>query len=109
MTTHAQQQRRACGLIGITRRGLRRVPAPDRNLQLRQRLRELAEERRRWGCPLLYLLMRREGWRANHKRVERLYREEGRHCAAGGQSNLGGRLHPRQPDRRLALSRLRRA
>jgi putative transposase len=40
-------------------------------------LRELAEERRRWGCPLLYLMLRREGWRANHKRVERLYREEG--------------------------------
>src|SRR6202051_4181121 len=49
----------------------------DRNRRLRQRLRELAEERRRWGCPLLYLMLRREGWRANHKRIERLYREEG--------------------------------
>jgi putative transposase len=39
-------------------------------------LRELAEERRRWG-PLFYLMLRRKGWRANHKRVERLYREEG--------------------------------
>ncbi len=26
---------------------------------------------------MLYLMLRREGWRANHKRVERLYREEG--------------------------------
>jgi putative transposase len=77
MTTHRLSQRRACGLIGITRRGFQRAPAEDRNRQLRQRLRELAEERRRWGCPLLYLLLRREGWRANHKRVERLYREEG--------------------------------
>ena len=24
---------------------------------------------------MLYLMLRREGWRANHKRVERLYRE----------------------------------
>jgi putative transposase len=40
-------------------------------------LRELAQERRRWGCPLLYLMLRHEGWRTNHKRVERLYREEG--------------------------------
>ena len=70
-------QRRACGLIGITRRGLKRAPVVDRNRGLRQRLRELAEARRRWGCPLLYLMLRREGWRANHKRVERLYREEG--------------------------------
>ena len=77
MTTHELSQRRACGLIGITRRGLKRAPAEDRNRGLRQRLRELAEERRRWGCPMLYLMLRREGWRANHKRVERLYREEG--------------------------------
>jgi putative transposase len=77
MTTHALSQRRAWGLIGITRRSLRRAPAKDRNDELRQRLRELAEERRRWGCPMLYLMLRREGWRANHKRVERLYRQEG--------------------------------
>jgi putative transposase len=37
----------------------------------------LAEERRRWGCPMLYQLIRREGWPVNHKRIERLYREEG--------------------------------
>jgi putative transposase len=77
MTTHELSQRRACGLIGITRRGLKHAPGADRNRELRQRLRELAGERRRWGCPLLYLMLRREGWRANHKRVERLYREEG--------------------------------
>jgi len=77
MTTHDLSQRRACGLIGITRRGLKRAPTEDRNRKLRQRLRELAEQRRRWGCPMLYLMLRREGWRANHKRVERLYREEG--------------------------------
>ena len=77
MTTHRLSQRRACGLIGITRRGFRRVPGDDRNRLLRQRLRELAEERRRWGCPLLYRMLRREGFEAHHKRVERLYREEG--------------------------------
>ena len=69
-------QRRACGLIGITRRSFRRVLGEDRNRLLRRRLRELAEERHRWG-PTLYLLMRRKGFKANHKRVERLYREEG--------------------------------
>lgn len=77
MTTHHLSQRRACGLIGITRRAFRRTPGEDRNRQLRLRLRELAEERRRWGCPLLYQMLRREGSKANHKRVERLYREEG--------------------------------
>jgi putative transposase len=77
MTSHELSQRRACGLIGITRRSLCRLPAPDLDQELRQRLRTLAEERRRWGCPMLYQVIRREGLRVNHKRVERLYREEG--------------------------------
>jgi putative transposase len=77
MTSHDLSQRRACGLLGITRRGLKCAPVEDRNRSLRQRLRELAEARRRWGCPMLYLMLRREGWAVNHKRIERLYREEG--------------------------------
>ena len=77
ISTHGLSQRRACGLIGITRRTFRRAPGPDRNLKLRERLKQLAEERRRWGCPMLYRIIRREGWRVNHKRIERMYREEG--------------------------------
>jgi putative transposase len=76
-TDHGLSERRACGLMEITRRSFRREAAPDRNQELRERLRALAEERRRWGCPLLYRVLRREGWRINHKRIERLYREEG--------------------------------
>jgi putative transposase len=74
---HQLSQRRACGLMGITRRTFRHAPAEDRNRELRERLRSLAEERRRWGCPMLYQIIRREGFAVNHKRVERLYREEG--------------------------------
>ena len=77
IATHGLSQRRACGLLELTRRSFRRAPQPDRNQELRQRLRALAEERRRWGCPMLYQVIRGEGWRVNHKRVERLYREEG--------------------------------
>lgn len=77
MTSHGLSQRRACGLVGITRRSYRRVATVDRNRELRERLRALAEERRRWGCPMLYRVLRREGWAVNHKRIERLYREEG--------------------------------
>jgi len=54
IATHGLSQRRACGLIEITRRSFRRPPRSDRNQELRQRLRALAEERRRWGCPMLY-------------------------------------------------------
>jgi hypothetical protein len=61
IATHGLSQRRACGLCEITRRSFRRPPRSDRNQEIRQRLRALAEERRRWGCPMLYQLIRREG------------------------------------------------
>ena len=44
---------------------------------LRQRLRELALERVRWGYRRLHVLLKREGVVVNHKRVYRLYRDEG--------------------------------
>ena len=44
---------------------------------LRQRLRELAVERVRWGYRRLHVVLKREGVQVNHKRVYRLYREEG--------------------------------
>ena len=44
---------------------------------LRRRLKELSEVRVSYGYRRLYVLLRREGWRINHKRVNRLYRDEG--------------------------------
>jgi putative transposase len=44
---------------------------------LRRRLRELAQARPRFGYLRLHVLLRREGWLVNKKRVHRLYREEG--------------------------------
>ena len=77
MASHHLSQRRACGLLGITRRAFGHQPGPDRDHGLRQRLRVLAETHRRWGCPMLHRVLRREGALVNHKRIERLYREEG--------------------------------
>lgn len=75
--THGYSQRRACRLLAMNRRTCRRLVTPDKDEALRARLRELAEMRRRFGSPRLTVLLRREGWRVNHKRVERVYREEG--------------------------------
>lgn len=44
---------------------------------MRKRLRELAEQRKRFGSPRLHILLQREGLVINHKRTERIYREEG--------------------------------
>jgi putative transposase len=42
-----------------------------------QRLKALAAENSKWGCPQLHEQLRREGFVINHKRTERLYREMG--------------------------------
>ena len=55
---------------------VRRTAAADAP-ELRQRLRELAGERRRFGYRRLGVLLEREGMRLNHKKLYRLYREEG--------------------------------
>jgi putative transposase len=71
-------QRRACRLVGTARSSVRygRRRGSDDGL-LRTRLRELAAQRPRFGYRRLHVLLRREGIVINHKRLERLYREEG--------------------------------
>ena len=69
-------QRRACGLMGIQRSSCRYPGRRNPEAGLRRRLRELAETRRRFGYWRLRVLLEREGWRVNHKKVYRLYVEE---------------------------------
>jgi putative transposase len=69
-------EKRACGLIGITRWSNRYSSRKDSQAALRLRLRELAGSRVRYGYRRLTVLLRREGWAVNAKRVYRLYREE---------------------------------
>jgi putative transposase len=69
--------RKACDLVGLFRPVYRYRPRPDKDEAIRERLRQLAQERKRFGSPRLHLLLRREGLAANHKRTERLYRKEG--------------------------------
>src|SRR6185369_17981589 len=75
--THSLSERRACKLSSLDRSSFRYQSVPDKNSDLRKRLRELAEQRRKFGAPRLHTMLRREGHLINHKRTERLYREEG--------------------------------
>lgn len=69
-------QVRACRLVGLNRSSMNYRPRrPDDSL-LRQRLRELAAERRRFGYRRLGWLLEREGHVLNRKKLYRLYREE---------------------------------
>ena len=56
---------------------LRYQSTRDRQDALRRRLRELAAVRVRFGYRRLTVLLKREGWRVNAKRVYRLYVDEG--------------------------------
>ena len=84
-------RRRACRLVGISRSVVEREPKRDREHgRLRERLRALAGERRRFGYRRLHALLRREGWPANHKLIERLYREEKLAIRRRGRQKRGG-------------------
>jgi putative transposase len=69
-------QRRACGLMELYRATCRYRRRRGEDQPLRTRLRELAETRRRFGYRRLQVLLQREGWHVNHKRIYRLYVEE---------------------------------
>lgn len=72
-------ERRACRLVG-QHRSTQRLPAPPARPveeQLRCRLREIAREHTRWGYRRAAVQLRREGFLVNHKRVQRLWRQEG--------------------------------
>jgi len=73
----AVSERRACRVIGCHRKTYRYKSRAKDQTALRMRLRELASVRVRYGYRRLHVLLQREGWRVNHKRVYRLYRLEG--------------------------------
>ena len=75
----AASERRACGLVKVHRATCRYRRRRVEDSRLRERLRELAATRRRFGYRRLKILLKREGFAVNHKRVYRLYVEE-KHC-----------------------------
>jgi putative transposase len=70
-------ERRACALVGLGRSTCRYRPRRPDWPALRDRLRALAGERRRFGYRRLYVLLRREGFLVNRKRIYRLYTQDG--------------------------------
>ena len=77
MNEKSYSQRRACALAGIDPRVYRRRSKRPADMELRARMKELAAERRRFGYRRLHILLKREGWEVNWKKLYRIYREEG--------------------------------
>lgn len=77
MTSLGRSIRKACLLVGLSRASYDYQPVTDRDGELREKIVELAHQRRRFGAPRIHLLLRRAGLVVNHKRTERIYQEEG--------------------------------
>ena len=76
MRDHDISQRHACRIVGVDPKTVRRVRPPD-NTDVREAMREIAGKRRRFGYRRIGILLEREGHVMNHKKLYRLYREEG--------------------------------
>lgn len=69
-------ERRACSIVSADRKMIRYRSSRPPEAELRGRLRDLANERRRFGYRRLFVLLRREGEPSGINRIYRLYREE---------------------------------
>ena len=79
MLKHSQlSERRACRLVGFSRDAWRHPPQPDAHtVRLGERIHAIAMERRRFGYRRVHDMLRIELPGTNHKKVFRLYREQG--------------------------------
>lgn len=70
-------KRRTLKIVNLNRSTSQYKPESNNDDELRERMKELAHTYKRFGSPRLHVLLRKEGLVINHKRTERIYREEG--------------------------------
>ncbi len=107
-TAFGMSERRACRVLGCCRMTMRYQALRTDDVVLRERMKAIAHERRRFGYRRLHVLLRREGYQVNHKRLFRIYREEklavrrrgGRKRAMGTRAPM---LIPMMPNDRWSL------
>ena len=76
--TLSVSERRACRVLGQVRRTQRYTPkVADDEEALTENIVSLATEYGRYGYRRITALLKTDGWRVNHKRVERIWRQEG--------------------------------
>lgn len=106
--THGVSERRACKVLQADRSSVRyRSTGPD-DVDLRSAMKKVAAERRRFGYRRIRVILQRQGWRVNHKKIRRLYREEKLQVRkrGGRKRTLGTRrplLLPSRTDERWSL------
>lgn len=109
MKSEGLSERRSCKLAGLNRATYRYKPGAKDDGCVRERLRVLAVQRPRFGAPRLIVLLRQELGFVNHKRVERIYREEGLQLPRkkgkkrGVNNRAAALLAPGEPNERWSM------
>lgn len=107
MRNHDISQRRACKLVGVDPKTVRRERSRD-CVEIRKEMQEIAGKRRRFGYRRIGVLLERKGMIMNHKKLYRIYREEGLSVKRrGGRKRARGTRVPMpaagQPNARWSL------
>ncbi|MDP7151602.1 MAG: IS3 family transposase [Paracoccaceae bacterium] len=103
MRDHDISQRRACRLVGVDPKTVRRERPPD-NPEIRKEMKAIAANRRRFGYRRIGVMLERKGMIMNHKKLYRLYTDEklgvkrrrGRKRARGSRTPMPEALKPGQ-------------
>lgn len=105
---HGVSERRACDVLAADRSSVRYKSTRPDDADLRTAIKKVAAERRRFGYRRVHVMLARQGWLVNHKKLRRLYREEklqvrrrgGRKRALGTRKPV---LLPSMPNERWSL------
>ena len=105
---HEVSQRRACSVLSVDRSSVRYQSMRPDDGELRKAMKAVATDRRRFGYRRVHVMLERQGWRVNQKKLRRLYREEklqvrnrgGRKRALGTRRPM---LVPERPNERWSL------
>lgn len=76
MEAHQVSQRRACTVLNVDRSTVRYRSRRSDDDDLRDAIKRVSKERRRFGYRRIHVMVRREGFEVNHKKLRRIYREE---------------------------------
>ena len=105
---HKMSERRACWLVGVQRSLFRYCSKRESEENLKQEIKKIAYEKRRFGYRRIHMMLKRNGLIVNHKRVYRIYKNEGlkvqkRSVRKRAMGTRRLELQPTRPNQKWAL------
>ncbi len=92
---HEVSQRRACEVLQADRSAVRYQSKRGNDAELRETIKRVSSERKRFGYRRIHVMVEREGFKVNHKKLRRIYREEGLQVRKrGGRKRALGTRQP---------------